>query len=205
LVSRFLTRVSPAPTLIRTFARFSDFYIRVGAIPTLGVFSPEIFGNIWATIRGWETSLRTRDCFAQSFSASPDSWSTFGQPCRGWEFGLPLSKFLRPLGQLWATGELTGDSGLTRDPPGSRSPLERSTIVPHDLQSRQPQLAQRFGLSHDVTRHTFISMLVAKFRSVGEAALQSGNSESIIRRHYLDLKTIAEAEHYFDIGPQRAA
>lgn len=37
-------------------------------------------------------------------------------------------------------------------------------------------------------RHTFISKLVAKFRSIGEAALQAGNSETIIRKHYLDLK-----------------
>ena len=39
-------------------------------------------------------------------------------------------------------------------------------------------------------------MFVAKFRSLGEAALQAGNSESIIRRHYLDLKSTEEAEHF---------
>lgn len=83
-------------------------------------------------------------------------------------------------------------------------PLKRFAIVPNDFQPRRAQLAQRFGLSHDVTRHTFISMFVAKFRSVGEAALQSGNSESIIRRHYLKLKTSADADAYFDIRPQRA-
>jgi len=27
-------------------------------------------------------------------------------------------------------------------------------------------------------RHTFISMFVAKFRSIGEAAIQAGNSEA---------------------------
>jgi hypothetical protein len=47
-------------------------------------------------------------------------------------------------------------------------------------------------------------MFVAKFRSLGEAALQAGNSESIIRRHYLDLKTTVEAEAFFGIRPQRA-
>jgi hypothetical protein len=30
-------------------------------------------------------------------------------------------------------------------------------------------------------RHTFISMFVAKFRSIGEAAIKAGNSEAIIR------------------------
>jgi hypothetical protein len=37
---------------------------------------------------------------------------------------------------------------------------------------------------------------------MGEAALQAGNSESIIRKHYLDLKTPAEAEAFFNIRPQ---
>jgi hypothetical protein len=35
-------------------------------------------------------------------------------------------------------------------------------------------------------------MFVAKFRSIGGAAIQAGNSESI-RKHYLDLKTTKEA------------
>ena len=54
-------------------------------------------------------------------------------------------------------------------------------------------------------RHTFISMFVAKFRSIGEAALQAGNSESIIRKHYLDLKTTEEAEQFFGILPKHAS
>ena len=37
-----------------------------------------------------------------------------------------------------------------------------------------------------------------------EAALQAGNSESIIRKHYLDLKTTEEAEEFFGILPQKA-
>jgi len=54
-------------------------------------------------------------------------------------------------------------------------------------------------------RHTFISMFVVKFRSMGEAALQAGNSEGIIRRHYLDLKNQEEAEHFFGIVPGHVA
>jgi hypothetical protein len=53
-------------------------------------------------------------------------------------------------------------------------------------------------------RHTFISMFVAKFRSLGEASLQAGNSESIIRKHYLELKSEAEAAQFFGILPERA-
>jgi hypothetical protein len=48
-------------------------------------------------------------------------------------------------------------------------------------------------------------MFVAKFRSLGEAARQAGNSESIIRRHYLDLKSTEEAEQFFGVLPCRAA
>ncbi len=84
-------------------------------------------------------------------------------------------------------------------------PLESFPIIIPNLQKYRAILAQRFGLSHDILRHTFISMFVGKFRSMGEAALQAGNSESIIRKHYLDLKSPAEAEAFFSILPQRAA
>jgi len=48
-------------------------------------------------------------------------------------------------------------------------------------------------------------MFVAKFRSIGEAAIQAGNSEGIIRRHYLDLKSPEEAAEFFGILPRSAA
>jgi integrase len=80
-------------------------------------------------------------------------------------------------------------------------PLDRFPIVPAGFQRHRAAIAKAFGLSHDIMRHTFISMHVAKFRSMGEAALQAGNSESIIRKHYLDLKTPAEAEEFFSIMP----
>jgi integrase len=83
-------------------------------------------------------------------------------------------------------------------------PLEKFPIIPVNLQHIREKVTLKFPLAHDVMRHTFISMFVAKFRSLGEAALQAGNSESIIRRHYLDLKTTAEAELFFGIRPRRA-
>jgi hypothetical protein len=73
-----------------------------------------------------------------------------------------------------------------------------------NLQKLRARIAKRFGLTHDVMRHTFISMHVAKFRSLGEAALQAGNSESIIKKHYLDLKSADEAKQFFSIRPKRA-
>ncbi|MEO6995844.1 MAG: site-specific integrase [Lacunisphaera sp.] len=83
-------------------------------------------------------------------------------------------------------------------------PLKRFPIIPANLQHIREKVAQTFPLSYDVMRHTFISMFVGKFRSLGEAALQAGNSESIIRRHYLDLKSVSEAEEFFGILPKRA-
>jgi integrase len=82
-------------------------------------------------------------------------------------------------------------------------PLDRFPIVVPALQKHRAKVAKLFGLSHDVMRHTFISFFVAKYRSMGEAALQAGNSEAIIRKHYLDLKAPAEAEEFFGIVPKR--
>ena len=80
-------------------------------------------------------------------------------------------------------------------------PLSRFPIIPKNATNLRRGIAEKFDLSHDIMRHTFISMHVAKYRSMGEAALQAGNSESIIRKHYLDLKTPAEAEQFFGILP----
>jgi integrase len=83
-------------------------------------------------------------------------------------------------------------------------PLERFPIIPPNLQHTRAAIAMKFDLSKDVMRHTFVSMFVAKFRSMGEAALQAGNSESIIRKHYLDLKSKEEAEEFFSILPKKS-
>ncbi len=84
-------------------------------------------------------------------------------------------------------------------------PLKKFPIVVGNFQQRRARFAKSLNLTHDVLRHTFISMFVAKFRSMGEAALQAGNSESIIRKHYLDLKSAEEGEQFFGIFPQRSA
>lgn len=84
-------------------------------------------------------------------------------------------------------------------------PLDRFPIIPPNSMNTRRKICAQFGLTHDVLRHTFISMFVAKFRSMGEAALQAGNSESIIRKHYLDLKSPAEAAQFFAITPKLRA
>lgn len=82
-------------------------------------------------------------------------------------------------------------------------PLDEFPIlVETNFHRRRQKIAARFNLTHDVLRHTFISMFVAKFRSIGEAAIQAGNSEGIIRRHYLDLKSSEEGTEFFEILPR---
>ena len=84
-------------------------------------------------------------------------------------------------------------------------PLDRFPISVPKQQNLRAAVAEKFALKHDVLRHTFISMFVAKFRSMGEAALQAGNSERIIRNHYFNLKSAAEAEAFFGILPKSEA
>jgi hypothetical protein len=84
-------------------------------------------------------------------------------------------------------------------------PLEGCAVALGDFNKRRQAMWRILGLTQDVMRHTFISMFVAKFRSIGEAAIQAGNSEAIIRRHYLNLKSKEEAEDFFNILPSRIA
>jgi integrase len=83
-------------------------------------------------------------------------------------------------------------------------PLNELPLIPKNAKNIRRKIFNHLKLSHDVLRHTFISMHVAKFRSMGEAALQAGNSESIIKKHYLDLKSPSEASQFFDILPKHA-
>lgn len=84
-----------------------------------------------------------------------------------------------------------------------RYPFTEGTVVPSNNPDRiLRDIRTKFGLGHDVLRHTYISMTVGAFRSVGDAALQAGNSESVIRRHYLDLKSAEEADEFWSIVPE---
>ena len=84
-----------------------------------------------------------------------------------------------------------------------RYPLERFPILPRNAIDLIGEVRPKFSIGHDVLRHTFISMHVAKFRSMGDTALQAGNSEAMIKKHYLNLVTPAEAEEFWGIVPSR--
>jgi integrase len=81
-------------------------------------------------------------------------------------------------------------------------PVADIPIIPLQMEHHRTQIRAHFKLAQNVLRHTFISMTVGAFKSVGDAALQAGNSEKIIRKHYLDLKTEAEADAFWRIVPK---
>jgi integrase len=64
------------------------------------------------------------------------------------------------------------------------------------------KIRKHFGLGHDVLRHSFISYHCAQFQSVGGSALQAGNSEAIVRRHYLKMVSKKEAADFWAIAPK---
>lgn len=82
-----------------------------------------------------------------------------------------------------------------------RYPIDDYPIIPQRIRDLLQDVRKQKKLPYDVMRHTFISMIVGAFRSVGDAALQAGNSETIIRKHYLNLKSPKEAKEFWSIVP----
>ncbi len=82
-----------------------------------------------------------------------------------------------------------------------RYPLGEFPIVMPGMQGLVSEVRKKFAIGDDVLRHTFISMHVAKWRSLGEAALEAGNSEGIIKKHYLNLVGESEADRFWEIRP----
>ena len=74
-------------------------------------------------------------------------------------------------------------------------------IIPKNWDFIFKRVRKHFRLSHDEARHSFISYHVALHRSVGDAALQAGNSETIVRRHYLNLHPAEEGMAFFSLVP----
>jgi integrase len=57
------------------------------------------------------------------------------------------------------------------------------------------------ALPENCTRHSFISYLVAKTKDIAATSLEAGNSPAIVRKHYLKLRTAAQAEEWFGVYP----
>lgn len=75
-------------------------------------------------------------------------------------------------------------------------------IIPKNADRLLKTFRKRHGLTHDVLRHCFISYHVALFRSVGEAAIEAGNSEGVVKKHYLNAATLAQGRAFWRIKPK---
>ena len=75
-------------------------------------------------------------------------------------------------------------------------------IFPINCDRELKAVRKKFALSHDVLRHTFISIHIGAFKSFADAALESGNSEKIIRDNYLNTSVTAEAKAFWRILPE---
>ena len=79
--------------------------------------------------------------------------------------------------------------------------VKKFPIIPPNAVRMIGAIKSKFGIGQDVMRHTFISMHVAKFRSMSEAALEAGNSETMIRKHYYNTVSAADAVAFWNIAP----
>lgn len=59
--------------------------------------------------------------------------------------------------------------------------------------------------TEDITRHSFISYLLAECGDIGVTSTQAGTSPDMVRRHYLSLVKPAAAAKYWEIKPAGAA
>ena len=84
----------------------------------------------------------------------------------------------------------------------TRYPLKDYPIKVANMDEHLALVRKRFNLGHDVLRHTFVSAHVSKFKSIGATALEAGNSERIIKKHYLNMMTEAEASAFWGILPK---
>lgn len=78
-------------------------------------------------------------------------------------------------------------------------------ILPTGYDRHVKAIRKEMQLGHDVLRHTFFSMHVAKHKSVGEAALEGGNTEAVLKKHYLNLATYTEGDEFWGIVPEAPA
>lgn len=74
-------------------------------------------------------------------------------------------------------------------------------ILPKSFDRDIKAIRKKFDLGHDVLRHTFLTAHVGAFGSMAEAALEAGNSEAVIRKHYLNAKARRDGPRYWEIIP----
>ena len=116
----------------------------------------------------------------------------------------PLGEYRRLThGDLISASPACWEIGKDREGDDLAAWLEAFTgpVIPPDFERLNKKLRKHFGLSHDEARHSFISYHAALHRSIGDAALQAGNSESIVKHHYLNTHPREEGGEFFRIIP----
>ncbi len=65
-------------------------------------------------------------------------------------------------------------------------------------------IRRKFGLSQDIARHSWFTYSIGRDGSVERAALQGGNSEQVVRDHYLNLsnRLSTDAPEFWKIMPE---
>ncbi|CAA6680197.1 MULTISPECIES: hypothetical protein [unclassified Lentimonas] len=93
-----------------------------------------------------------------------------------------------------------------------RYPLEQYPIISSKAQSLKSYYSRHYSdfreqcptkIPHDGLRHSFCSYLATKTRSAYDTAMQAGNSEQILRKHYLKRVTPEDAEKFWTITPSK--
>jgi integrase len=79
-------------------------------------------------------------------------------------------------------------------------------ILPdRDVRRDLGNIRRMFGLSQDICRHSWFTYSIGRHDSVSTAALEGGNSESVVKDHYLKVakKRKAKAQEFWNITPPR--
>jgi site-specific recombinase XerC len=87
--------------------------------------------------------------------------------------------------------------------PALKAFLEAYPVKPalSDTQFKKLKRHLGFRIPHDGLRHTGITAIYMEHKNFGDTALETGNSEQIIRDHYLGFWTDAQAEKFWSLIP----
>lgn len=204
-----------------------------GATPDAGSNRPFTFANPAANVRKFSSRQVREEQNAKPTTTSPEEVRRIFSVLMRWRGGVLVRPFaflyfagIRPDELKRMTGrerELVNLKTRTITIPAnvSKTRHERQVaitenlaawlaafpgdLIPTNFEALNKKVRKHFELTHDEARHSFISYHVALHRSIGDAALQAGNSEGIVKRHYLNTHTQEEGSEFFRTIPDLAA
>ena len=96
--------------------------------------------------------------------------------------------------------------------PALRAWLDLGGVLPLTCESNRMRYfnaallkAEGFNMSHNVTRHSFVSYHLAEFGNAGKTAMQAGHTEQILFSNYRELVTPESAKEFWAIYPHAVA